>query len=324
MKRFIPSPAAAGIALTLTAATMPASIAAVNSAAIVSSALSSVDCIQWRVSGICYWLFCTTFGCSVRTSVKVTHNIPEVVVSTYTGAGGNPWSEMSAISGASGGTENTLTGAMSGMSAGGGNAADQKAGGQRHSAVKFKYADAIGHPATSLIGGAIPGYSCDTAATPFIPYFLSALDALAWRTGVPESLYPEALIPGRREVGNQAAGNMWGNVYPRGGFVQQTDDDKASAVVAQRVADIITRTGEPHVYQPLVGHKRDGYWPPSPVLENDASTHTWQRLSPRLSQSCAIFPDGSYPTAADGNEAYALWQPYSCCKRRGQTFLGSS
>jgi integrating conjugative element protein (TIGR03756 family) len=315
---------ATGLALMLTAACVPAATAAITSAEIVTSAMTSTDCIQWRVSGICYWLFCTTFGCSVRTSVKVTHNIPEVVVSTYTDAGGNPWTEMSGISGASGGIENTLTHALSGLSAGGNNAADQKSGGQRHSAVKFKYADALGHPATSLIGGAISGYSCDTAATPFIPYFLSTLDVLAWRTGVPESLYPEALIPGRREVGNQLAGNMWGNVYPRGGFVQQTDDDKASAVVAQRVADIITRSGEPHVYQPLVGTRRDGYWPPSPVLENDASTHTWQRLSPHLSQSCAIFPDGSYPTAADGNEAYALWQPYSCCQRRGQTFLGSS
>ncbi|MCT4711351.1 TIGR03756 family integrating conjugative element protein [Enterobacteriaceae bacterium H11S18] len=314
----------AGLALTLGAASMPVALASINTAQIVSSALSSVDCIQWRVSGICYWLFCTPFGCSVRTSVKVTHNIPEVVVSTYTDAGGNPWTEMSTISGASGGIENAITGGLSGMSAGGGNAADQKSGGRRHSAVKFKYADALGHPATSLIGGAIPGYSCDTAATPLIPYFLSTLDALAWRTGVPESLYPEALIPGRREVGNQAAGNMWGNVYPRGGFIQQTDDDKASAVVAQRVADIITRTGEPHVYQALTGQRRAGYWPPPPVTENDASTHTWQRLSPRLSQSCAIFPDGSYPTSANGNEAYALWQPYSCCKRRGQTFLGSS
>lgn len=324
MRRLNTSLRSAGLALTLSAASMPVALASINSAQIVSSALSSVDCIQWRVSGICYWLFCTTFGCSVRTSVKVTHNIPEAVVSTYVDTGGNPWTEMSAISGASGRIENAITGGLSGLSAGGGNAADQKAGGQRHSAVKFKYADAFGHPATSLIGGAIPGYSCDTAATPFIPYFLSTLDALAWRTGVPESLYPEALIPGRREVGNQAAGNMWGNVYPRSGFIQQTDDDKASAVVAQRVADIITRSGEPHVYQALTGQRRDGYWPPPPVMENDASSHTWQRLSPRLSQSCAIFPDGSYPSATNGNEAYALWQPYSCCKRRGQTFLGSS
>ncbi|EPH6592434.1 TraU family protein, partial [Escherichia coli] len=71
-----------------------------------------------------------------------------------------------------------------------------------------------------------------------------------------------ALIPGKREIGSQEEENMWGNVYPRSGFVTQTDDDKAAAVVAQRVADIITRTGEPHVYQAVKAGKKDGYWPP--------------------------------------------------------------
>ncbi|HHW7421719.1 TPA: TIGR03756 family integrating conjugative element protein, partial [Escherichia coli] len=26
----------------------------------------------------------------------------------------------------------------------------------------------------------------------------------------------------------------------------------------------------------------------------------------------------------NGNAAFALWQPYSCCKKRGQRFLGST
>ena len=156
--------------------------------------------------------------------------------------------------------------------------------GSRQSNIKFKYADAIGHPATSLIGGSIAGYSCDTAATAFNPYFLSTLDSLVWRTGLPESLYPEALIPGQRELGSQAGANMWGNVYPRSGFVSQVDDDKASAVVAQRVADIITRSGQTHVYQQLKGTRKPGYWPPGEVKENTGTAnHKWQRLAPTLS-----------------------------------------
>ncbi|WP_176377048.1 TraU family protein, partial [Escherichia coli] len=116
---------------------------------------------------------------------------------------------------------------------------------------RFKYADALGHPATRLIGGMVPGFSCDSPVTPAMPYFLSTLDSLVWRTGMPESLYPEALIPGKREIGSQAEENLWGSVYPRSGFVMQTDDDKAAAVVAQRGADIISRTGEPHVYKSI-------------------------------------------------------------------------
>ncbi|MBE3175412.1 TIGR03756 family integrating conjugative element protein [Enterobacter cloacae complex sp. P29RS] len=312
-----------GMAMMLSVASVPAANAALNTAQIVASAVSP-SCISWRVSGICYWLFCGLHGCTVRTSVKVTHFIPEAVVSTYNSQGGNTWREMSMVSQASGGLESSITGALSGVSAGGGNN-ELKTPGQRKTNLHFKYADAIGHPATSIIGGSIPGYSCRSAAMPLVPYFLSTLDSLAWRTGMPESLYPEALVPDQREIGSQAGANMWGNVYPRSGFVTQVDDDKAGAVVAQRVADIITRSGQPHVYQPLIGQRSEGYWPPGSVQENTGTrNHKWQRLSPQLSQSCAVFPDGDHPPAADANAAFALWQPYSCCQRRGQRFLYST
>ncbi|HCR9974062.1 TPA: TIGR03756 family integrating conjugative element protein [Salmonella enterica subsp. enterica serovar Typhi] len=296
--------------------------AALNTASIVASSISP-SCISWRISGICYWLMCTPFGCTVKTSIKVHHFIPEAVVSTYQASGGNPWTEMSLVSQTAGGVENAVTGALSGLAAGGGNQ-EQKFPGTRKSNVRFKYADAIGHPSTSIIGGQIPGYSCNSAATPLVPYFLSTLDTLAWRTGVPESVYPEALIPGRREIGSTSAQNIWGNLYPRSGFVTQQDDYKSGAIVAQRVADIITRTNQIHVYKPLTGNPSAGYWPPEPVKENTGTqNHKWQQLSPTLSMSCSVFPDTG-KIAENSNYAWTLWQPYSCCKRRGQTFLYST
>ncbi|MBU9819903.1 TIGR03756 family integrating conjugative element protein [Rahnella sp. BCC 1045] len=298
-------------------------VASVNTASLISSA-ASVSCIGWKVKGICYWLLCTPFGCSVKTSVKVEHFIPEAVVSAYSGPGDNPWTEMSAVSGAAGSGESSIIGSLSGVSAGGGQQ-EMKAPGLRKQNLHFQYADAYGHPATALIGGQIDGYSCKSAATPFVPYFVSALDALAWRSGLPEALYPEALIPGERELGSQSDANMWGNIYPRSGFVTQEDGYKSAAVVVQRVADVITRTGQLHVYQPLVGQSSPGYWPPDPVKENTGTqNHKWQRLSPQLSTTCAVFPDTGGVVAEDGNYAWALWQPYSCCKRRGQTFLSST
>ena len=60
-----------------------------NTASIIAST-AAPDYISWRVSGICYWLYCSASGCTVRISVKVTHFIPEVVISTYTAPGGNP------------------------------------------------------------------------------------------------------------------------------------------------------------------------------------------------------------------------------------------
>lgn len=312
-----------GGALLLGCALVPLAEASLNTAVITASAVSP-SCISWRISGICYWLFCTPWGCKVRTSVRVTHFIPQAVVSTYYAPGQNPWTEMSLVSSASGGIENAVTGVLSGVSAGGGNS-EQKFEAKRKTNLQFLYADAIGHPATALIGGSIPGYSCDSAATSLFPYYLSTLDSVPWRLGVPEMAYPEALIPGKREIGTQYSGNMWGNVYPRSGFVTQQDGNKAAAVVAQRVADIMTRTGQMHTYVALKGNKRDGYWPPEPVTENTGTkNHKWQRLSPGLKNSCAVFPDQSGPEAKDGNYAWALWQPYSCCKRRGQTFLYST
>ncbi|WP_410963435.1 TraU family protein, partial [Salmonella sp. SAL04292] len=82
------------------------------------------------------------------------------------------------------------------------------------------------------------------------PYLLSTLDTIAWRYNIPEAFYPEALIPGRREIGTRTGLNLWGNVYPRGGFLHQTDDHKSGAVVAQRAGDIVTRRNQIHVYQP--------------------------------------------------------------------------
>ncbi|EAP6826392.1 TIGR03756 family integrating conjugative element protein [Salmonella enterica] len=296
--------------------------ATLNTAAIMASSVSP-SCISWRISGICYWLMCTPFGCTIKTSIKVHHFIPEAVVSAYQEPGGNPWAEMSVVSQTAGGLENAVTGALSGLTAGGGNQ-EQKIPGTRKNNLHFKYADAIGHPSTLLIGGQIPGYSCTSAATPLLPYFLSTLDTLVWRTGVPEAVYPEALIPGRREIGSTSAQNMWGNIYPRSGFVTQQDDYKAGAIVVQRVADVITRANQIHVYKPLTGHPSAGYWPPEPVKENTGTqNHKWQPLSPTLSMSCSVFPNTG-KTAENGNYAWTLWQPYSCCKRRGQTFLYST
>ena len=52
--------------LLLSAAT---STFTLDTATIVSSALSP-DCLEYRVVGICYWLYCTPFGCSVQRLLR--------------------------------------------------------------------------------------------------------------------------------------------------------------------------------------------------------------------------------------------------------------
>ncbi len=89
-------------------------------------------------------------------------------------------------------------------------------------------------------------------------------------------------------------------------------------------AYIVTRRGQIHVYQPLLANSRDGYWPAGALMEGDASTGKWQELTPRLSNTCVVFPhSGTLTQAQQGDYAWALWRPYACCERRGQVFLGS-
>lgn len=53
--------------------------ASVNTASLMASA-TSVSCISWRVKGICYWLLCTPFGCSIKRLLYVGWSAPEMLV----------------------------------------------------------------------------------------------------------------------------------------------------------------------------------------------------------------------------------------------------
>lgn len=287
---------------------------AIHTGAITSATLSP-DCLAYRVVGICFWLSCSTFSCEVKTSAKVRHYVPDAVVSSYSNTGDNPWAEVAFMSPPNESAE-----------AGGDGTTNQA---HENNLAKFKNADVIGHPAGTVFNQFVSqfGELCAGAGTPYVPYLLSTLDTLAWRYNIPEMAYPESLTPGLREIGSRASLNLWGNVYPRGGFLHHVDDYKAAAVVAQRAGDIVTRRGQPHVYQALLPASsipQSGYWPADALMESDEATGKWQELVPTLSFSCAIFPNfNPRVQAVEGGYAWALWRPYSCCKREGQVFLGS-
>ncbi|WP_338523626.1 TIGR03756 family integrating conjugative element protein [Pseudomonas batumici] len=285
---------------------------ALDTATIVPS-VSSPSCLEYQVVGVCYWLRCTPFGCSVKTSAKVRHYVPDAVVSSYSSTGENPWTEVRLLSPAN-------------PTAQGGGSGTTNNANENNLAV-FKNVDVIGHPGIAAFNAFASGsgYTCAGAGTPYVPNLLSTLDTLGWRHGIPESIYPPSLIPGLREIGSRLSLNLWGSVYPRSGFLHQPDDYKASAVMAQRAGDIVTRPGQLHVYRPLLALPSPGYWPAGELRESDPSTGKWQALTPMLSPSCSVFPHpGPHLQAQDGGYAWSLWRPYTCCKREGQTFLGST
>ena len=90
---------------------------------------------------------------------------------------------------------------------------------------------------------------------------------------------PETLTPA---CGKPVRTAICGAISTRAPEPSAAHDYKAAAVIAQRVADLVTRTGQPHIYTPLTASSRAGYWPPSPVIEGDNDNHRWQMLTPKI------------------------------------------
>lgn len=315
---------------------MPTGRAGINSLDIAQDSIS-FSCIDWQPTGVCFWLRCSAFppSCSVNTSLRVRHYNPDAVVQVYQTPGDVPWDEMSFVSklvslGQTANTPATL---------------NQRGGAPRQSSkIISRHVDVIGSPGllpvSELFGST--EYGCESGVTPFIPYYVSTLDYYSWKHPYVEALRLATIVPGMREVGERRDGEnetflftgRFGNVYPRIGSLMQNDSYKASAVFAQRAADIVTDSSAFHVYN-FLGEQGgwSGWWPPGQVKEWTSRDGKWQQLYPYKDSGCHIFGEPStrrnsviydgyqHRRSNDGNYAWQLWRPYECCERKGQTLL---
>lgn len=69
----------------------------INSVGIMQDSLS-FSCVSWKPTGVCFWLKCSLFSCSIETSIKVRHYNPDAIVQVYQTPGETPWDEMSFVS----------------------------------------------------------------------------------------------------------------------------------------------------------------------------------------------------------------------------------
>ena len=299
----------------------------ITSTEIISSS-GSLACLNYKIIGLCFWY---VYPNSIKVSLKVGHYNPDLVVSAYNRVGENPWNEANGIEASAGSIYAALSG---GVAQGGGMDRISGAGTtnkKSHKDLIFKEVAAIGNPSLiAPIFASSTGYICPSQAFPLYPYILSSSDAVSWRYGLPESLYPQALIPGVREIGSFPS-YTWGAVYPRSGFVTQTSPSKAAAVVAQRASDIVTRTYQPHVYTPVpsgpsMGSNGMKVWEPAGIKEGDPKTGTWQMLTPIKESSCSAFGTNDLASTAgwgggkvskSGRYSWNLWRPYKCCEVKG-------
>lgn len=285
------------------------------------------SCLHYKIVGVCFWLVCDAGICSVETTPKVDHYLPDVVVSVFQKQNTNPWDYANTvIDTVAYQAGNMQVKSMMGVDIGHGN---EETSADKNSDTHFKEVDAIGNPAISILNK-FRSFLIPSVATPFVPYYVSLADSYAWRSPIIESLmYPHRLIPGVSIVGSLA--NNWGNVYPRTGFLLQTNDAKASAVISQRAADIATHTTQPHAYKSLstiCGEDCKVF----ETKENDENTQ-WQMIYPITEKTCKVFGENDLTNATpwgteatqkgNGNYTWVLWRHYRGCIQGEGKYLGS-
>ena len=313
--------------VSLLVPTVPRADSSSFTSADIVEATTAVDCLDWKIVGVCLKLKCGFFGCRMRTVPWVEHRIPDLVVSAYNEPGDSPWTEARVLYGEPlAAAADAVFRATAGVPLGGGQNAASRPGGdpdtvsaQSGSNLRFKEVAVIGNPATAafrqwLTGGAVP-VACTTKVRPMALYFSSEADAAAWRTGLSEQLYPATWVPGLRTIGSYPL-DTWGTVYPRQGHVQQYHDVLAGAVAAQRAVDIATRAGQPHLYLRVPG-----------ISESDEKTDRWQMIHPRGEKQCNTFgEDRNYyqdrenvSGPGEGGYGWVYWPLHDCCPGSGKT-----
>ncbi len=365
--------------LCLSMLSLPLHAKSFTSAKVISSAHSR-SCLDYKIlPNPCIYMYfsCSLFGgCGIKFTARdrIKHKLPDLVVSTFREPGDNPWTEIrlteSRIAKAT--MDNVLVHAFKSIDKGesvGFEGAGRENGHvglgsiQSVKNLRFNETNVIGSPAPKVIRRTmkytVPSifgrpFLCKSTVRPLFPYMMSEVDAIAWRKAEVNMANTAADIArtGGRHIGslslNNPNGNTWGTVYPRIGFVYQTEPAKAAAVVAQRAIDIVSQPSQyPHIYSPygyrgvkmfkappetyLCGDDGDGEHGPTysnctigtsfaqwmrPANEHSKS---WQMITPKKNSRCEAFgtTDVNWSrgkNTEDGDYAWNYWRQYECCK----------
>ena len=179
---------------------------------------------------------------------------------------------------------------------------------------------------------AAPNLFCPTKIKPFQPYYLSFADAFWWRSGYPLTDGPISGTDHSKTIINpfstdtlQSVSNtrevltkeIWGNMYPRDGTLNQSHDAKTASVLAWRGLDVLKTAVTP-------GH-RVGVG-----LPHSIEGGKWQMIFPEV-KSCRVDP--YYPQGKDlkvdslkpsgyGGYAWNYYKTYECCSNTSGHKIG--
>lgn len=293
---------------------------------ITKTLAATQNCLHYRVIGICTWQEYKHGIYSTNTTLKVEHYLPDLVVSVHQQATDSPWDYVRLLDKAAYPVGDAQLKSILGFSLGHGQGPVSQ---QTDSDCRLKEVEVMGNPALYLLK------RCEEVLikSPVIAlkaYYVSLADSVVWRSPMVEMcLYPHNCLPRVRSIGSVL--NQWGNVFPRTGFILQTNDAKAAAVIAQRAADIVSHSQQPHIYEVLPLHCGQAC-SIDEVHENDPHTQ-WQMIYPQSETTAYVFGENDSDTAlpwksqaaqkSDGNYVWVLWRRYRGCIQGKGKYVGS-
>ena len=293
-------------------------------------ALAYPDCLEYCIVGICI-LYIPPYD--VEIVPRVSHYLPDLVVSTHLHPGESAWGEMAELQiiparaavqafAALFGFENIVDGGqnITRNESGQDMKKDQGPKARRTKHVFNGDVDIWGNPALLIIDqiADTTDYICPSETDAFYPYYQSELDLVNWRFGFSELLYPESYLPGTREIGEEKGigdftltVNTWGSVMPRISSVMAHEPPMGAGVLAQRGVDIVTRDDQPRIYTQVDG-----------LAPSDETKDKWMMMRPFEDGTCApfgssdpLYSTGRYPD--DHKYSYLYWGNHECCAGKG-------
>ncbi len=286
--------------------------------ATVKAALkSNGSCFHYKFpTRFCVWL---TPWMGRNVTPVLDHYLPDLIVMVYRNKDDNPWFEA-----------NLLLDKPSAMAQ---ESAIPKVGSGNHSfldeheqQVIFKEADVIGNPALAIFPHYIGEVLLHSTAMPLTPYFQSMLDSALWRGFMPEAL-PEELSAITFNVVHHVGTGLtdWGGVYPHEGTVMGNNDAKASMVIAQRAADLLTnKIVYGHIHQELSTYC--GRHCKAAAITENSQDILFQLIYPIEQTDCKPFgADSSYTDRMlndKGVYMWIVWRHYQGCPNGRGKFIG--
>ena len=182
-----------------------------------------------------------------------------------------------------------------------------------------------------------PRLFCSTDVKPFQPYYLTFADAFWWRSGYPLTDGPISGTDHSKTIINPLSTDtlqktssvkevltkeVWGNLYPRDGSINQSHDAKTASVLAWRAMDALQTAVKS-------GH-RVGV--PLPKSGTSRKRDRWQMIYPQVKacQATPYYAQGSDLTidsllpSSKGGYAWNYYRTYDCCSNTSGKKIGEA